>query len=80
METPNKIKKGLECCLVAREYRSCLTCPYGNPRKRGSLPCDCEVKQDVFALIQQFEQERDEAQRSYESSCDINADYYHEIK
>ena len=70
MKTPEEIKKGLECCLASREYRNCLTCPYGTPKKRGVAPCDCEVKQDVFAYIQQLERERDAAVKDIYRACD----------
>lgn len=72
--TPEEIKKGLECCLVCRDYRDCLICPYGTPRKRGVLPCECEVKQDILALINQLledkkrlERERDEARNDLDT-------------
>ena len=69
MKTPEEIKKGLECCLVCRDYRDCLICPYGKPKKRGVLPCECEVKQDTFAYIQQLERERDAAVKALHGDC-----------
>ena len=64
--TLEKIKLGLECCLAAREYRNCLVCPYGTPRARGSVPCDCDVKQDVFTNIQQLEMELEPLRKAEE--------------
>ena len=73
-KTPLEIKQGLECCLVYRDYQDCLICPYGTPRKRGVLPCECEVKQDILALInqlqedkKQLERERDEARNDLDT-------------
>lgn len=72
--TPEEIKLGLVHCLTAREYRNCLVCPYGTSKKRGMLPCDCEVRQDILALIdqlqedkKQLERERDEARNDLDT-------------
>ena len=72
--TPEEIKLGLVHCLTAREYRNCLVCPYETPRKRGMLPCDCEVRQDILALIDQLLEdkkqlirERDEARNDLDT-------------
>lgn len=81
--TPEEIKLGLVHCLTAREYRNCLVCPYGTPRKRGMLPCDCEVRQDILALIdqlqediQQLEFERDEARNDLDALSYANTELH----
>lgn len=76
MKTPEEIKKGLECCLVCRDYRDCLICSYGKPKKRGVLPCECEVKQDILAYIQQLERERDEARNDLDTLNYANTELY----
>ncbi len=68
--TPEEIKLGLVHCLTAREYRNCLVCPYGTPRKRGVLPCDCEVRQDILALIDQLLKDKKQLERERDAAVE----------
>lgn len=68
--TPEEIKLGLVHCLAAREYRNCLVCTYGTPRKRGMLPCDCEVRQDILALIDQLLEDKKQLERERDAAVE----------
>lgn len=69
--TLEEIKLGLVHCLTAREYRNCLVCPYGTPRKRGMLPCDCEVRQDILALIDQLQEDKKQLERERDAAVEL---------
>ena len=51
MNTPDKIKKALECCT---RMNGCIDCPYGGEK------CVAEHATATLAYIQQLEAERDE--------------------
>ena len=59
MKSPDEIKKGLECCHINDEdLCECEECPYSVNGWQTNR-CDIELAEDVIALIQQLEAERD---------------------
>lgn len=62
METPEKTKKGLECCYSPVEpMLRCEACPYN-----GSIVCKMRLNTDALALIQQLEEQNAELVRKTE--------------
>lgn len=60
--TPDEIKKGLECCSIS--YADCNNeCPY-KPDCDGS-----QILKDALALIQQLESERDAIMQDMNKNC-----------
>lgn len=51
MKTPDKIKKGLECCNT---YNDCQSCPYDDKVDKG-WGCCVQRNADALAYIQQLE-------------------------
>lgn len=60
MKTPEEIKQGLECCLVADDDMCrCDECPYSKDGYN-TLKCDIELGQDALELIIMLESAEDE--------------------
>lgn len=53
MNTPNEIKKGLECC-INDSFGCSEKCPYFNSLSNG-VDCAVKMHKDALALIQQLE-------------------------
>lgn len=61
MKTPDKIKKGLECCFT--EHVGCDYCPYVD--EFGVICTDGELGKDALTYIKQLESERDMYKEKY---------------
>ena len=57
MKSPDKIKKGLECCSVGIYENFCNDCPYNS---LAMAECPTKLKTDALALIQQLQAENAE--------------------
>ena len=59
MKTPEEIKRGLECCLVADDMCRCDECPYSR-NGYNTLKCDIELGEDAIEFITMMENATDE--------------------
>lgn len=69
MKTPEKIKKGMECCH-STEVCECEKCPYAVNGEE-TMNCDILLSEDTLAYIKQLKAERDAAVHAIEfhKSC-----------
>ena len=56
MKTPEKVKRGLECCF---QYKCCIGCPYFNPAEPKTTHCVERMGVEALLCIQQLESIRD---------------------
>ncbi len=60
MKTPDEIKRGLECCLIAdNDMCLCDECPYSRDGYN-TLKCDIELGNDTIDYLIQHENAKDE--------------------
>lgn len=59
MKTPEEIKRGLECCLVADDMCRCDECPYSR-NGYNTLKCDIELGEDAIEFTTMMENATDE--------------------
>lgn len=58
METPNGIKKGIECCFCDYSERKCEECPYAK-NGEDTLTCEVQLGEDALAYIRHLEEQTD---------------------